>query len=139
MRSALLVCIMCLTPFAIFAQMGMGPQTGTTINMTSTEVLAPAAGRGPGAAGSLWRTDLWVKGIAGTSVVLEFHPVDASADAPTATAQLSLTAGIIYLPDVLKSTFNLEQSARFRLISRHAGSCASPTAAIAKAARSWDR
>ena len=78
-------------------------------NMMSTEVLAPTAGRGPGAGGSVWRTDLWIKAAAGSTMTLEFHPVDAVTDAPTASAQVSITNGVLYLPDVLKNTLNLEQ------------------------------
>ena len=91
-------------------QMGPGPYPGgSNYNMMSTEVLAPGAGRGAGANGSLWRTDLWIKGVPGSTVSLEFHPIDATSDAATATAQVSLTAATVYLPDVLKNTFNLEQ------------------------------
>jgi hypothetical protein len=79
-------------------------------NMMSTNVLAPAAGRGPGAAGSIWRTDLWIKAPAGSTVALEFHPRDATTDAAAATAQVSIPSGVLYLPDVLKTTFNLDQA-----------------------------
>jgi hypothetical protein len=84
--------------------------SGTMMNLMSTEILAPAAGRGPGAAGSVWRTDLWIKAVAGSTVTLEFHSVDATTDTPMATAQVLVTSGILSLPDVLKSTFNLDQA-----------------------------
>jgi hypothetical protein len=112
MRSAVLAGFLTVLALGASAQMmGGGPQaSGSTINMMSTDILVPAAGRGPGAGGSLWRTDLWIKGIAGSTVTLEFHPVDATSDAPTATAQISLSTPTIYLPDVLKSAFNLDQA-----------------------------
>jgi hypothetical protein len=90
--------------------MGPGPSPGGgNYNMMSTEVLAPAAGRGPGANGSQWKTDLWIKGIAGSTVTLEFHPIDAASDAATASAQVALAQHTVYLPDVLKNTLKIEQ------------------------------
>lgn len=113
MRSTVFaVCMSTLIAITASAQMmGGGTQPGSSnmTNMMSTEVLAPAAGRGPGAGGSIWRTDLWIKALAGSTVTLEFHPVDATTDAPTATAQVSVTSGVLSLPDVLKNTFNLDQ------------------------------
>jgi len=101
-----------MVALAASAQMGGGTQPGSSnmTNMMSTEVLAPAAGRGPGAGGSLWRTDLWIKAASGSTVSLEFHPVDAAADGPTATANIAMTSSVLFLPDVLKNTFGLEQS-----------------------------
>lgn len=111
MRSAILAGLISVLALASYGQMSSGPQTsGSTINMMSRELLAPAAGRGPGAKGSEWRTDLWIKSIGGATVALEFHPADAQTDAATATAQVSMTSGVIYLPDVLKNTFNLDQA-----------------------------
>src|SRR6266536_1026526 len=101
MRFAVLAGLISFFAVAASAQMGGGPQSGGSINMTSTDVLAPAAGRGPGAGGSLWRTDLWIKCAAGTTVALEFHPIDATTDGPTATAQTFVANGVLYLPDVL--------------------------------------
>src|ERR1019366_720586 len=98
MRSAVLaVCMSVVVSLAASAQMtGGGPQSGTSnmANMMSTEVLAPAAGRGPGAGGSVWRTDLWIKAAAGSTVTLEFHPLDAATDGPMATATQSMTSGV---------------------------------------------
>lgn len=109
-RSSVLVVLICLLTMSATAQMSGGPQPGNGQgNMMSTEVLAPAAGRGPGAGGSLWRTDLWIKCVAGATVALEFHAVDSTTDAATATAQVSVSNGVLYLPDVMKSAFNLEQ------------------------------
>lgn len=113
MRSTILA-VLVSTFVAVTASaqmMGGGPQTGNGMtNMMSTDVLAPAAGRGPGAAGAVWRTDLWIKAATGSTVTLEFHPVDATTDAPSATASVAMTSGALFLPDVLKNTFNLEQA-----------------------------
>jgi hypothetical protein len=114
MRSVVLaVWMSTLVALAASAQMmGGGTQPGGSnmTNMMSTEVLAPAAGRGPGGGGSEWRTDLWIKSAPGSTVTLELHPVDAATDGPTATAHVSMTSGVLYLPDVLKNTFNIDQA-----------------------------
>src|SRR5581483_477288 len=107
MRSAILGVF--IIGFAIHAAAQMGPPSGN-FNWMSTEVLAPAAGRGAGANGSLWRTDLWVRGAAGSTVVLEFHPMDASSDAPAATAEIVMHMATLYLPDILKNTFKLDEA-----------------------------
>lgn len=88
------------------AQMsGNGPT-----NMMSNEILAPAAGRGPGAAGSFWRTDLWLKSAAGSTVTLEFHPNDSTTDAAAATAKVAMSSPVMYLPDVLKNNLAIDQA-----------------------------
>ena len=112
MRSTVLTTLLCLTAMTAAAQMGGGPQNGSSgqWNMMSTDMVAPAAGRGPGAGGSIWRTDLWIKSVPGATVALEFHATDSATDAATATAQVSVSGGVLYLPDVLKNTFNLEQA-----------------------------
>ena len=108
MRAAFAALLFAALPFAASAQM-MQPGGGMP-NMTSGTVLAPAAGRGPGANGSTWRTDLWIKAAPGSTVTLEFHPLDATSDAAAATASVSIPNGVLYLADVLKSTFGLEQA-----------------------------
>ena len=83
--------------------------TGTgPVNMMSGDLLAPVAGRGPGAFGSFWTTDLWVKGTAGSAVSLEFHTADSITDAATATAQVTMSSPVMYLADVMKSVFGLD-------------------------------
>jgi hypothetical protein len=87
------------------AQMtGTGP-----VNMMSGEILAPSAGRGAGAAGSFWRTDLWLKSAVGSTVTMEFHPNDSTTDAAAATAKVTMTSPVMYLSDVLKSSFGMDQ------------------------------
>ena len=78
------------------------------VNMVSTDVVVPSAGRGPGAADSFWVTDLWVRCNDRTDVTLEFHALDAPSGAPTATATLSMTQPVVYLADVMKNTFGLD-------------------------------
>jgi hypothetical protein len=78
------------------------------VNMVSTDVVVPSAGRGPGAAGSFWVTDLWVRCKDRTEVTLEFHALDAPSGSPTATATLPMTQPVVYLADVMKNTFGLE-------------------------------
>lgn len=86
------------------AQMnGSGPA-----NMMSNELLAPAAGRGAGAEGSFWRTDLWLKSAKGSTVTLEFHPNDSSTDAAAATVEVTMTSPVMYLEDVLKNKFGMD-------------------------------
>lgn len=87
----------------------MNGSGGGPANMMSTEILAPAAGRGAGAAGSFWRTDLWLKSAAGSVVTMEFHPNDSTTDAAAATAHVTMTAPVMFLDDVLKNTFGLDQ------------------------------
>jgi hypothetical protein len=78
------------------------------VNMVSTDVVVPAAGRGEGAAGSFWVTDLWVRSRDRADVTLEFHAWDAPSGAPTATATIPMTQPVVYLADVMKNTFGLE-------------------------------
>ena len=87
------------------AQMNGGGLT----NMMSTEILAPAAGRGAGASGSVWRTDLWIKSAAASRVTLEFHANDSSTDSATATSHVTMATPLMFLPDVLRNNFGIEQ------------------------------
>ncbi len=111
MRAVLVVSLFTLLLVSpLSAQMPGGGSSGTgPVNMMSTQVLAPAAGRGPGASGSFWRTDLWLKGTAGTAVTLEFHVNDSTTDAASATAQVTMVSPVMYLPDVLKNNLGIEE------------------------------
>ena len=108
MRTSFLVSLIAMLALSASAQM-MGNGSSGLSNMMSRELLAPAAGRGPGAAGSFWKTDLWVKSAPGTTVTLEFHISDSATDAAAATARVVVDHGVLFLPDVMKSTFNLDQ------------------------------
>jgi|PersoiStandDraft_1058852.scaffolds.fasta_scaffold56192_1 hypothetical protein len=78
------------------------------VNMFSTDIVVPGAGRGPGAAGSSWITDLWIRCPGGGSVTLEFHAMDSVSAAATASTTLSMTGPVAYLPDVLLNNFSLQ-------------------------------
>ncbi len=78
------------------------------VNMVSTDVVVPSAGRGPGAAGSFWTTDLWVRCPDQTDVTLEFHTLDAPSASPAATATVHMIQPVMYLADVIQNTFGLE-------------------------------
>ena len=109
MRSAVLVTFLTLIAVTLTAQMGGGTPGSGPANMMSNEILAPAAGRGAGADGSFWRTDLWLKSAAGSTVTMDFHPNDSATDAATATAQVIMTSPGMYLEDVLKNKFGMDQ------------------------------
>lgn len=106
MRTLLLAsAVSFLLLFPVSAQMAGGGPT----NVMSSEILAPAAGRGPGAMGLFWRTDLWLKSVAGSTVTLEFHPNDSTTDVATATASVMMSSAVMYLPDVLKNNLGMDQ------------------------------
>ena len=81
---------------------------GGPINMLSTDVVVPSAGRGAGAAGSFWMTDLWIRCPDQTDVQLEFHGLDATSADPSATATVHMTQPVMYLPDVIHDTLGLD-------------------------------
>lgn len=76
--------------------------------MMSTDIVVSSAGRGPGAAGSFWTTDLWVRCPDMADVTLEFHTLDASSASPAATAIIPMTRPIVYMPDVIRTVFGLD-------------------------------
>lgn len=78
------------------------------VNMVSTDVVVASAGRGPGAAGSFWVTDLWVRCSSKTDVTLEFHALDAPSAAASATAIVHMTQPVLYLADVVHDTFGMD-------------------------------
>jgi hypothetical protein len=88
------------------------------VNMFSTDIVVPGAGRGPGAAGSSWITDLWIRCPSGGAVTLEFHAMDSPSAAATASTTLAMTGPAVYLPDILLNNFNLESGVgNIRIIS----------------------
>lgn len=84
-----------------------GP-VGGPVNMISTDIMVPAAGRGPGAAGSFWVTDLWLRCPAGGDATLEFHGLDSPSAAPLATATVHMDRPVVYLADVIKTAFGMD-------------------------------
>src|SRR6266508_5802466 len=87
--------------------LGGGP-VGGPINMVSTDIMVPAAGRGPGAAGSFWVTDLWIRCPAGGDAAFEFHGLDSASSAPLATATVHMNQPVVYLADVIKTAFGMD-------------------------------
>src|SRR6266545_7638781 len=87
--------------------LGAGP-VGGPINMISTDIMVPAAGRGPGAAGSFWVTDLWIRCPGGGDATLEFHSLDSPSAAPLATATVHMNQPVVYLADVIKTAFGMD-------------------------------
>jgi hypothetical protein len=77
------------------------------VNMVSNDLMVLAAGRGAGAMGSFWTTDLWIRCPGLGDVTLEFHALDSPSAAPTATATVHMTEPIAFLPDVLQSAFGM--------------------------------
>jgi hypothetical protein len=92
----------------LVASISFAAGSGGPVNMISTEVMAAAAGRGPGAAGSFWTTDLWIRCPEGGDVTLEFHALDSPSASPTATSIIHMTEPVAYIADVMKTAFNLE-------------------------------
>jgi hypothetical protein len=78
------------------------------VNMASTDLMVPAAGRGDGAAGSFWTTDLWIRCPGGGEVTLDFHAWDSPSGSPTATATIRMGEPVAYLADVVKNLFGLD-------------------------------
>jgi hypothetical protein len=95
--------------FLLAAQVSLaaGPVAGP-INMISNDIMVPAAGRGPGAAGSFWVTDLWIRCPAGADATLEFHGLDSPSAAPLATATVHMNQPVVYLADVIKTAFGMD-------------------------------
>ena len=81
---------------------------GGPVNMISTDIMVPAAGRGPGAGGSFWTTDLWIRCPGGGDVALEFHPFDSPSAAPLATATVHMNQPVVYLADVIRTAFGMQ-------------------------------
>jgi hypothetical protein len=95
--------------FLLAAQvsLGAGPAGGPA-NMISTDIMVPAAGRGPGATGSFWVIDLWIRCPAGGDATLEFHGLDSPSAAPLATATVHMNQPVVYLGDVIKTAFGID-------------------------------
>ena len=77
------------------------------VNMMSNDLMVLAAGRGAGAMGSFWTTDLWIRCPGLGDVTLEFHALDSASAAPTATATVHMTEPVAFLPDVLDTAFGM--------------------------------
>lgn len=91
------------------AQMGGGGMVGPTDMMTngSENLIIPAGVRGDGKNGAFFVTDMWIKSRATGQLTLAFQAADATTSAPAATAVITLTQPVTYLPDVIQATFGL--------------------------------
>ena len=91
------------------AQMGGGGMVGPTDMMTngSENLIIPAGVRGDGKNGAFFVTDVWIKSGSTGQVTLAFQAADATTSAPAATAVVTLTQPVTYLPDVIQATFGL--------------------------------
>ncbi len=100
---------------ALFAAAAVSAQP---VNMVSTDLVVPGAGRGAGADGSFWTTDLWIRCPGAGQVTLEFHAMDSPSAAATATATISMAEPVVFLPDVLANLFGLTAAVgNIRIIS----------------------
>lgn len=91
------------------AQMGGGGMNGPIDGMTSgsEDLIIPAGVRGEGRNGAFFVTDLWIKATATGQATLGFYAADATSAVPAATASVTLTQAVTYLPDVLQASFGL--------------------------------
>ncbi|HET9795873.1 MAG TPA: hypothetical protein VFS34_15575 [Thermoanaerobaculia bacterium] len=92
--------------------------SASPVDMMSTDVVVPGAGRIAGATGSFWVTDLWVRSPGGGTVTLEFHAMDSGSAQPAATAVIPMATSVVFLPDVLRNTFGIDAGlGNIRLLS----------------------
>lgn len=92
--------------------------TAQPVNMVSTDLVVPGAGRGAGADGSFWTTDLWLRSAGTGQVTLEFHAMDSPSAAATAAATIPMAQPVVFLPDLLQGLFGLESAVgNIRVIS----------------------
>ncbi len=98
-----------LVSLPALAQTGGGGMGGPTDGMTNgtEDLIIPAGVRGAGQFSSFFVTDLWIKASGTGTATLYYHAADSASSAPTATATVSLTQPITYLPDVLQANFGL--------------------------------
>ncbi len=117
----------------VFAQMGGGGGSTTSgmrgpADWMAGEVIVPTGVRNDGKNGAFFQTDLWLRcQILPTTATLYFYASDASSSAPAATASLTLTQPVTYLPDVISTTFGLPKaSGNIRIVA------ANPVSATAR-------
>jgi hypothetical protein len=107
-RISLLLLLGMVLPAA--AQTG-GMQNGPFDGMSS-EIVVPAAVRVDGKNGAFFQTDLWIRcRTVPVAATLYFYPADAASASPAVTVPMTLTQPVVYLPDVLSTTFGVPKSA----------------------------
>lgn len=104
-----LILLGALASVPALAQMGGGGVGGPTDGMTNgtEDLIIPAGVRGAGRFSSFFVTDLWIKASGTGTATLYFQAADSASSTPAATATVSLTQPITYLPDVLQTNFGL--------------------------------
>jgi hypothetical protein len=107
------------------AAQSSGMQNGPFDGMSS-DIVIPAAVRADGKNGAFFQTDLWIRcKTAPVSATLYFYFADAPNSSPTATVPMTLTQPVVYLPDILSTTFGVSKGAgNIRIV---AGSSVSAT------------
>jgi len=111
------------------AQMGGG---GSGMNgpadWMSGEIIVPTGVRNDGKNGAFFQTDLWIRcQTLPTTATLYFHAADAPSSAPTATASVTLTQPVTYLPDVVSTPLGMAKaSGNIRIVA------ANPVSATAR-------
>lgn len=100
------------------AQMGGGPGAGgwgggpwDWMTNGTEDLIVPAGVRGAGKLSSFFVTDLWIKASGAGTATLYFHAADAASSTPAATATVSLSQPVTYLPDVIQANFGLAAAA----------------------------
>jgi hypothetical protein len=92
------------------AQTG-GMQNGPFDGMSS-DIVIPAAVRADGKNGAFFQTDLWIRcKTAPISATLYFYSADAATSSPAVTVPITLTQPVVYLPDILSTTFGVSKGA----------------------------
>ncbi|MFI5182378.1 MAG: hypothetical protein ACHQPI_13410 [Thermoanaerobaculia bacterium] len=96
------------------AQMGGGGGTGMSgpADWMAGEIIVPTGVRNDGKNGAFFQTDLWIRcQTLPTAATLYFHAADSVSASPTATAPITLTQPVTYLPDVVSTNFGLSKAA----------------------------
>jgi hypothetical protein len=92
------------------AQTG-GMQNGPFDGMSS-DIVVPAAVRVDGKNGAFFQTDLWIRcRTVPVAATLYFYTADAASASPAVTVPMTLTQPVVYLPDVLSTTFGVSKGA----------------------------
>jgi len=111
------------------AQMGgMGGGITGPLDMMSGEVIVPTGVRADGKNGAFFQTDLWIRcRTLPTTATLHFHSADAPSGDPAASAPITLTQPVTYLPDIVSTTFGMgKASGNIRIVA------ANPVSAVAR-------
>ena len=94
----------------------------------SGEIIVPTGVRADGKGGAFFQTDLWIRcQTLPTAATLYFHAADAASASPAASAPITLTQFVTYLPDIVSATFGMAKaSGNIRIVA------ANPVSATAR-------